>query len=767
MRLCPSEEQRAFEEGLRRALGQTSSADDEVQWKKLAELGITGLGIAEELGGSGGGPDEIAIVARLLGEAGWRTPFSESVAYVGAVVAGLAGPGHEDLLRGLASGNLRVAPVTDHCASGFTVRREGDGFRLSGGAALVPAGSAADAWLIEARDGAGDRLALWAPRGTAGISAEAVDVVDGSLAADLRFENAWLPAKACLGSGEKAEAVLHAAGALHAVTRLWTAAADVEQLVRLTLDHVRTRQQFGQPLAGFQAIQHRAARMSVLAGEARAAALYAQAEHAASPRRRDRAISSAFVRIAEVGEQVSREAVQLHGAMGFTQECAVSGHFKALFAFRHGGRGLAWHERRLAAILREPGEAGRSLVGGAGAADKSAGGLSLALDPAEQAFVEEVRHFLEGAVDEGIRRGARLTVGVFPEPDVAGPWHRLLFRQGWIAPYLPPSAGGTGWTRLQAHLFEHECAASGAPSLQLQGLRMLAPVLLRYGTTDQIDRYLPAILSGESLWCQGYSEPEAGSDLASLRTRAVLDGDDYVINGAKIWTTQAQFATHMFALVRTSTEGRRQDGISFLLIDMKTFGITVRPIRTIAGEQEINEVFFDNVRVPRANLVGTENGGWECAKYLLDFERGGSTVSGPLRAYFARALAQIGDDSLDARVAATGAALDAIEMGELTGIALSGKGKPGHVETSALKLRMAEVRQQIGAIAAESLGADALRWPAARPLHHQPARDVHQENKLAVVPNHFNDLAYSIFAGSSEIQLSIIAGALGLRGGRQ
>jgi len=766
MRLSPTEEQRAFEDGFRRALGERPPEGAEAQWRVLADLGLTGLGVPEALGGSGGGADEIAIAARLLGEAGWRAPFAQIVAHGITAIAALKGCDHEGVLRAMAAGALRVVPVAGHGDSELRVRRTDDGISLSGLAPLVSGGALADAWLIDARDDAGERIALWVPRGTKGVSARAVDVVDGSSNADLRFDDAWLPASACIGSGAAAEKALDAAWALHDVARLWMAAAAVGELVRLTLDHVRTRRQFGQALAGFQALQHRAARMSVLAGEARAAALYAQAEHAASAQRRDRALSSAFVRIADIAEHVSREAVQLHGAIGFTQECAVSGHFAALFAFRHGGRDLDWHRQRLAGILRRPGEVGRSLAGGEGAADETAAGLSLALKPEHEAFRDEVRAFAGEALDADLRRGARLTVGVFPEPDVAGAWHRLLYAKGWIAPYLPQEAGGTGWSALQAYLFEHACAAAGAPSLQLQGLRMLAPVLLHYGTPEQIAAYLPHILSGEHLWCQGYSEPGAGSDLASLRTRAVVDGDDYVVDGSKIWTTQAQYATHMFALVRTSTEGRRQDGISFLLIDMKTPGITVRPIRTIAGEQEINEVFFDNVRVPRANLLGVENGGWECAKYLLDFERGGSTVSGPLRAYFAQVVALVENDALNISIAETGAALDAIEMGELAGIDMAEQGGPGHVEASALKLRMAEVRQQIGAIAARALGRDALRWAIARPLHHQTAGEMPQEEKLAVVPNHFNDLAYSIFAGSSEIQLSIIAGALDLRSAR-
>lgn len=768
MKLAPSAEQSAFEDGLRRALAGLPADDADAQWRHLADLGVTGLGIPEEHGGSGGGRDEIAIAARVLGEAGWRTPFAGTVGFAASVLAGGMEGDCTGLLREIAAGALRVAPVVAEWQPGFGVQRTEAGYRLSGNLSLVPDGGWADAFLIDAVDPAGMRMALWMRADTPGLSVKPVPVVDGSLAADLECDGVVLPLSACLAEGAPAAAAMDGAAALYQVARTWETAAAIGELVRMTCDHVRTREQFGQPLSGFQVIQHRVARMSVLAAEARAAAAYAQAECAVPPRRRNRALSSAFIRIVEIGEHIAREAVQLHGAIGFTEECGISRPFKAVFAFAHEGCGLAWHKRRLATIMREMGEAGRSLAC-APQPECGSDGMSLDLTPEEEAFRQGVDTFVAGALDDELRRGARLAVGVFPEPDVAGPWHRKLCGQGWIAPYLPPEAGGTGWTPVQAYLFEHACARGGAPSLQLQGLRMLAPVLLHYGTPEQVARYLPGILSGDDLWCQGYSEPGAGSDLAALRTRAVADGEDYIVNGSKIWTTQAQHASHMFALVRTSQEGRRQEGISFLLIDMATPGIEVRPIRTLAGELEFNEVFFDNVRVPRANLLGVENGGWECAKYLLDFERGGSTVSGPLRAYFARAVAALkeGDDTLDERLASVAAALDALEMGELLAMAQTDSAAPGHVAASALKLRMAEVRQQIGALAADALGRDALRWPMDRPLHHQPVAGFAEEWRGAIVPNHFNDLAYSIFAGSSEIQLSIIASALGLRGGRK
>ncbi|PTN52616.1 pimeloyl-CoA dehydrogenase large subunit, partial [Achromobacter xylosoxidans] len=200
-------------------------------------------------------------------------------------------------------------------------------------------------------------------------------------------------------------------------------------------------------------------------------------------------------------------------------------------------------------------------------------------------------------------------------------WHAILNQQGWLASHWPMEYGGTGWSAVQKYIFENECALAGAPRIVPFGLSMLGPVLIKYGTEAQRRHWLPRILDGSDWWCQGYSEPGAGSDLASVKTTAVRDGDSYVVNGQKTWTTLGQYANMIFCLVRTSQEGRRQEGISFLLIDMASPGVEVRPIITLDGEHEVNEVFFSDVRVPAANLVGEENRGWTCAKYLLTYER--------------------------------------------------------------------------------------------------------------------------------------------------
>src|SRR5690606_14219485 len=251
----------------------------------------------------------------------------------------------------------------------------------------------------------------------------------------------------------------------------------------------------------------------------------------------------------------------------------------------------------------------------------------------ELAFRDEVRAFLKSELPADIAPKTRLGKHLSKEDHQR--WQQILVRRGWYAPGWPVELGGTTWGPVEKHIFDEECAAFGAPRTVPFGVNMVAPVILKFGTQQQIDHYLPRILSGEDWWCQGYSEPGAGSDLASLKTRAVRDGDHYIVNGQKTWTTLGQHADMIFCLVRTDPEAQQQRGISFLLIDMRTPGISVRPIITLDGDHEVNEVFFDNVRVPVENLVGEENQGWTCAKYLLTHERTGLAGIGASKASLA------------------------------------------------------------------------------------------------------------------------------------
>ncbi|MEY4240304.1 MAG: hypothetical protein RL339_2905, partial [Pseudomonadota bacterium] len=303
-------------------------------------------------------------------------------------------------------------------------------------------------------------------------------------------------------------------------------------------------------------------------------------------------------------------------------------------------------------------------------------------------FQAEVRAFLDAELTPELREGAARATSVFIDPSVSLPWQAILNRRGWAAPEWPAEFGGPGWDDMQRYIFAAECARAGTPSLSPMGLKMVAPVIMHYGTSEQQAHYLPRILSGEDYWCQGFSEPGSGSDLASLQLRAVRakgsGGDDYVLNGSKIWTTHAHFANRMFCLVRTATEGKPQAGISFLLLDMASPGITVKPIRTLAGDHEFNQVFFDDVRVPVANRLGEENDGWTVAKHLLTFERGGKYAP-PLIERLTRLRQRDGLDPLiQARLAQEAVNLRALQALEMK--AMRGAGGSAALYASVLKV---------------------------------------------------------------------------------
>jgi alkylation response protein AidB-like acyl-CoA dehydrogenase len=383
--------------------------------------------------------------------------------------------------------------------------------------------------------------------------------------------------------------------------------------------------------------------------------------------------------------------------------------------------------------------------------------MDLTLPPALADFRAEVRAFLGAALTPAMRDLAARTSGVFSEPPEVLDWQRALDDRGWLVPHWPVDVGGQGWTPLQRFVFDQELSRAGAPTLPGMGLKLVGPVIYTFGTAEQKARWLPPLRRGTEFWAQGFSEPGSGSDLASLRTRAVRDDSgDYIVTGQKIWTTFAQHATHMFALVRTDASVKPQRGISFLLIDMASPGVTVRPILSASGDHEVNEVFLDAVRVPAANLVGVEGQGWSIAKFLLENERGGSTY-GPalvadaarLRAAFER-LPAATDPLLRDRLARIEHRAMALEWTELriTGAMTAGE-DPGPISL-ATKLIASEIRQALEQFGSEMLGMAGLALPDQGPDRVAAAR-------------YLNSRAWSVFGGTSEIQLGLIArAALGL-----
>src|SRR5499426_2603548 len=362
----------------------------------------------------------------------------------------------------------------------------------------------------------------------------------------------------------------------------------------------------------------------------------------------------------------------------------------------------------------------------------------------ETAFRDQVRAWLGEHLPHDLRD--KVVNYEALEKDDLLRWHRILAAKGWVAPNWPEEWGGTDWTAVERHIFEEECGYAGCPPLVPFGLSMCAPVLLRFGTEAQKKRFLPRIYNGDDFWCQGYSEPGSGSDLASLKTRAVRQGDHYVVNGQKIWTTLAHYADWIFCLVRTDPSvERRQEGISFILIDMKTPGITVRPLILMDGAHEVNEVFFDDVRVPAENLVHEEGKGWTVAKYLLGYERMNTGRIGESRRQLA-ALKEysahlMGEPRFRDRLSRLEIELMALEITNLRFLdRMRRTGQPPGADVSMLKIKGTEIQQ----------GLTELMLQASDPA----ASD---DFSVSVQKKYLSMRKTTIYAGSNEIQRNIIA----------
>nr|WP_217356758.1 acyl-CoA dehydrogenase family protein [Ruegeria arenilitoris] len=382
----------------------------------------------------------------------------------------------------------------------------------------------------------------------------------------------------------------------------------------------------------------------------------------------------------------------------------------------------------------------------------------------EKAFRDEVRGFLAEKLPKEISDKIRAGRNIGKEGYEW--WHATLNERGWLNFNWPKEFGGAEWNAVQRHIFEEECAAAYAPRIVPFGLSMLGPVLQKFGSKEQQDYFLPRILNGEHWWCQGYSEPGAGSDLASLKTRAVRDGDHYVVNGQKTWTTLAQYANWIFCLVRTDPEAKAQEGISFLLIDMNTPGIQVRPIVLLDGTPEVNEVFFDDVRVPVENLVGEENKGWTYAKYLLTHERtniagvgfsqaGLDMVKRIARIETANGRPLIENPHFAARLARVEIDLMAMATTNMRIISQASAGQAPGVESSMLKVKGTIIRQEINDLARRAVGPYAM--PFASEAVAGDNDPIGPDYAAPVAAQYFNNRKLSIFGGSNEIQRGIIA----------
>ena len=737
---------RALPRGRLRELRNQQPPFDRAKWCEMAELGWLGLVVPEAAGGLGQGADAIAVVCRQLGQVVAGEPFIESAIAAGALLGGCATAGAElrDLISGAA---IFVCPVQRRVwQDGVAVvaRRDSKGFVLNGAAIPIPLAADADALLLPVRlDG---ELALLVVRtDAAGVVITPRPLADGSRDGLVALHGVNLTGAACLAAGDELAATASRALALAGIGASAYLLGLAEALLELTLEYLRTRRQFGRALGTFQALQHRLVDMYLhlrLTKAALTAACAAAGDHADAL-----TLASARVRLraSDTAELVVREAIQMHGAIGYTEQCAVALFVQRALVLcaRYSG---ARAELNLQPALALGTVAGTEMLTAAPRSDAPPGTDWNALD--DQVFRATVRHWVEAHYPAELRH--------YPGQvrwSVIRDWHQQLVSRGWAAPAWPRAYGGMGLAPSKMLIFIEELERWGVARATDQGIVMVGPILLEYGNDEQRARFMQPALTGEHIWCQGYSEPNAGSDLASLATSAVLAGDEFVVNGQKTWTTHGMDATHMFCLVRTDPQSKPQAGISFLLIDFTQPGITVRPIINLGGQVDFCEVFLDHVRVPRANLVGELNQGWTIAKSLLGHER--LFVGSPKLCQ--HALHQLRDLG-----AASGQTADPIFMDALTGITLD------VLDLEALYAEYAAIVR-----AGSALGADvailkiwstetyvrlsAMIVRAAGELGGTRGRLAFGATGIDVLSHFYDARPAPIYAGSNEIQRNIIA----------
>ncbi len=395
------------------------------------------------------------------------------------------------------------------------------------------------------------------------------------------------------------------------------------------------------------------------------------------------------------------------------------------------------------------------------------------LDPADEAFRNEVRAFFAAELTPELWRAGKLMTSVYADHASQMAWQAKLHAKGWAAPAWPVEHGGCDWSVVQHHIFASERVRAGAPPVSPMGIRMCGPAIIGFGTDAQKDFFLPRMLSGEHFWCQGYSEPGAGSDLAALQMKAVRDGDDLICTGTKIWTTHAHVANWIFCLVRTTKSERKQQGITFLLIDMTSPGIEVRPIVMASGEHIQNQIFFDNVRVPVANVLGEIDNGWTVAKYLLEFERGGSAYAPEIEVGLDELTRQVAAQPegprralIETRIAEARIRCDILARLESDILSRLSAGAPAGSDASMMKILGTELQQRVTELALDAAGplARAFQPGVAMPGGPIPGHDPDDycsgEIWQAIAPLHYlNERASSIYAGTNEIQRGILAKA--------
>ncbi|WP_367353192.1 acyl-CoA dehydrogenase [Achromobacter animicus] len=747
-------------------------------WQEIAAVGWLGMSVPEALGGLGLGWHAMAAVLEEAGRAQLPEPLVGAGVLSTALLARInpAGDGtvRDALLQALCAGEKRVGLAWQETegqleagesagAFGVTVTAREGAYVLNGEKRHVVPGADVDGWLVTADGETGSAL-FYLPAGTPGVTVQTHERADGSPACHLTIESAVVGGEALLAR----EGVLDAVDEALDYGRLMQSAELVgvaRQVLADSVAYLNTRKQFGQTLSSFQALQHRLVDATLQVELASNSLLDALNTIAAAPddaKARKAAASRVKARAARAGIDAARLAIQLHGAIGYTDECDVSLYFRSALHLAAWLGNATAHRQRYGVLAADPAPEADDTA--EDAPEGSTPGLDAMEFPREAdwnampetAFRKLLRRFFRAHYPDHLRH-----VPWRLHWDEIKAWYFTLSRQGWIAPSWPREHGGMALSPARQIAFIEEAERYGVARAPDQGLVMLGPILIRHGTDAQRARFLPGILSGEAVWAQGYSEPDAGSDLASLRCEAVIDGDELVVTGQKTWSTLAQDATHMFMLVRTDKTVKKQAGISFLLVDLSSPGVSRRPIRTLSGHEEFCEVFFDQVRVPRGNVVGELNAGWGIAKALLGFERlfSGSPkhASHALQQIFslARQRGLLADPAFADRLAEL--RLDSADLTAMYRVFadMAKAGLPLPPELSLLKIWATETHERLGALLiqiAEEYGGAAMRLSYGG------------SGAQALAP-YTNALAATIFSGTNEIQRNIYAKqVLGLQG---
>ncbi len=599
-----------------RALRESNEGFERDAWRSVANAGWPAIFISEQDGGLGLHLREMAAIAEQVGKHLLPEPYIASA--VQATVALTRCPQGQlrsmlleqlctgELIAGLAWQEQLGQLSCDHTLT--QAKSTGDGYALNGLKRFVAPGPGADGWLVLAMD-ASTPMLLWLPKDCDGVAYKNQRCVDGSILQEIELKNVLVPKSHVLAQGHSVLIAVNEANDYARIIQSAELLGVMRHSLEATLEYLNTRKQFGRQIGSFQALKHRAvdAYIQVELSAACLSEILGLMEKGGSA---SLLSSRVKARCASAALLVTRMAIQFHGAMGYTDECDIGLYFKRALSLSSWLGNVAQHRMR---YFKEcPPDV---------AQDSSPISSDFPTDADWENMPEaEFRNMLRGFYSQNYPEHMRNVPRRLYWHEIKD-WYMTLSKQGWVAPAWPKQFGGMGLTPEKMIAYVEEQEQYGVARAPDMGVVMIGPLLIQRGSVEQQQKFLPKIIAGEHVWCQGYSEPGAGSDLAALRTEAILEGNEFVVNGQKIWTTLAQDATHMFALVRTDKDAKKQSGISFLLIDLSAPGITIRKIKDIGGHEEFCEVFFDNVRVPAENLVGELNQGWTIAKALLGFER--------------------------------------------------------------------------------------------------------------------------------------------------